>query len=235
MNNRGYFSAIIGIILGFIIITLMAFYVMGGRYIGFENSVAPAQNGTSQYLNGTFGLKQYTDHNFGFSFWYPGNWDVREKTPTGISKFPGSKIVKYMRVGNEGNVYVYEISSGSAGITDNPDPAPFPPVNYSWDAAAKKWMVSWPQGTTADERATTTAAQLYDKTMSGLPIFRGTSRFDTNIIPLSSTKFVVISDGGGANADYLAKTVTPIGGSVNSPGQTATLKAEADAYSNLAQ
>ena len=68
------------------------------------------------------------------------------------------------------------------------------------------------------------------KTMSGLLMFWSPSRFDTSIIPLSPNKFVVVSDGGGAVADYLAKTVTPIGRSIDSPEQSAVLKAEAEAY-----
>ncbi|HUX35417.1 MAG TPA: hypothetical protein VMV71_00085, partial [Candidatus Paceibacterota bacterium] len=56
-NNRGYFSAITGIILGFIIISLMAFYIMGVKYSEIK---APANNiFLSQYQDGTFGLKQY--------------------------------------------------------------------------------------------------------------------------------------------------------------------------------
>ena len=62
--------------------------------------------------------------------------------------------------------------------------------------------------------------------MSGLFIFGGMSRFDTSIIPLSPNKFVVVRDGGGANADYLAKTVTEIGGLVDSRA----LQQEANAY-----
>ena len=61
-------------------------------------------------------------------------------------------------------------------------------------------------------------------------MFQGTSRFNTSIIPLNTNKFIVVSDGGGVVADYLAKTVTSIGRSIDSPEQSAVLKAEAEAY-----
>ena len=227
-NNQGYFSAITGIILGFIIISLFAFYVIGARR--YLLNIPADTNSLSQYSNETFGLKQYTDHDFGFSFWYPGNWEVKEGTPPNAARFTKNKIVKYLRVGKEGMVYVFEVSSANGGITDYPGAAPFPPVNYYWDAAGKKWMVFWPEGNTAGQSAPATAAAIKRKTMSGLPMLESPSRFDTSIIPLGPDKFIVVSDGGGAVADYLARTVTPIGGSVYSPEQNAILKKEADAY-----
>ncbi|HUX36160.1 MAG TPA: hypothetical protein VMV71_03975, partial [Candidatus Paceibacterota bacterium] len=127
-------------------------------------------------------------------------------------------------------IYVFEVSSANGSITDYPGAAPFPPVNYFWDGIAKKWMVSWPEGNTSGQFVATTTADIVKKTMSGLPMLPSPSRFDTSIIPLSSNKFIVVSDGGGANAYYLAQTVTPIGGSVYSPEQNAALKEESDAY-----
>ena len=139
-------------------------------------------------------------------------------------------MVKYLEVGKAGDVYVFEVSSPKGMLTDNPGAAPLPPVNYSWNVADKTWMISWPEGTPSGKLASTTTATINKKTMSGLPMLPGTSRFNTSIIPLNSNKFVVVSDGGGVSADYLARTVTPIGGSIDSPEQSAVLKAEADAY-----
>ena len=226
-NRQGYFSAFTGIILGFIIISLIAFYSMTIFYKGASYGGDELVN---KYQDPTFGLKQYSDHDFGFSFWYPGNWEIKEGVPPNPGKFPKNKIVKYIRVGAEGNVHVFEVSSANGSITDNPGPAPFPPINYFWDAAGKKWMVSWPEGNAMGQSAEPMPASTTVKTMSGLFMFHSPSRFNTSIIPLSQNKFVVISDGGGANAEFLAKTVTLIGGSIDSPGQTAVLKSEAAAY-----
>ncbi len=226
-NRQGYFSALTGIILGFIIISLIAFYSVT---VFYKSASYSGDNLVNKYQDPTFGLKQYSDHDFGFSFWYPANWEIKEGTAPNPGKFPKNKIVKYIRVGAEGNVYVFEVSSVNGSITDNPGPAPFPPINYFWDAAGKKWMVAWPEGNTMGQSSAPSPASTTARTMSGLFMFHSPSRFNTSIIPLSQNKFVVISDGGGANADFLAKTVTPIGGSIDSPGQTAALKAEAAAY-----
>lgn len=233
-NKKGYFSAITGIIIGFIIITLMAYFISGWRapksnIFGIDTVKNSGELG-EKYSNGTFGLKQYADHDFGFSFWYPDNWNIREAPWTDANKFPGSKVVKYLKVGAEGNVYVFEVYSPKGIITDNPEAAPFPPVNYFWDTKTKTWMTSQPEDTSFEQSKATTTASVKGKTMSGLQIFAGNSRFDTSIIPINYNNFVVVSDGGGANADYLAKTVTLIGDSLNSPAQNEIMKEEADAY-----
>jgi len=61
-------------------------------------------------------------------------------------------------------------------------------------------------------------------------MFGGTSRFDTSIIPLSAENFVIVDDGGGANATPLAKTVVALDPSVATPDsaavQTQTIQAE---------
>ena len=55
-------------------------------------------------------------------------------------------------------------------------------------------------------------------------------RFDMSIIPLSTTNFLVVRDGGGSNAKVLAKTISLVGPSVNPSILAATLQAEANAY-----
>lgn len=226
-NRQGYFSAFTGIILGFIIISLFVFYSMT---VFYKEASYGGDNLVNKYQDPPFGLKQYSDHDFGFSFWYPGSWEIKESATPYPGRFPNNKVIKYIRVGREGSIYVFEVSSANGSITDNPGAAPFPPVKYYWDAAGKKWMVSWPQGNTAGKLVADAVASTTARTMSGLPMFWSPSRFDTSIIPLSQNKFVVISDGGGVNAEFLAKTVTLIGGSIDSPEQTAVLKAEAAAY-----
>jgi hypothetical protein len=56
-------------------------------------------------------------------------------------------------------------------------------------------------------------------------------RFDTTIIPLSTTQFLVIGDGGGSSfTPQLAQTVSRASASVNTSAQTTALQAEAVAY-----
>ena len=61
------------------------------------------------------------------------------------------------------------------------------------------------------------------------------ARFDTTIIPLSTTEFLVIGDGGGSPfTAALAQTVAHKGSAPNSSSLTAALQSEANAY-NAAQ
>jgi len=226
-------SAVLGIFIGFIAISVLAYWVMGRQTYVSDNSwlnTNALKNIPAQTPGNVSGLKQYTDHDFGFSFWYPGNWEVREKLWTDKNKFPESNVMKYLEVGAAGNIYVFEVSSPKGMITDNPRAVPFPPINYFWNVADKIWMTSSPKESPLGQSGATTTASITRKTMSGLPMFPGTSRFHTSIIPLSPNKFIVVSDGGKVIADYLAKTVTLIGGSIDSPEQSAVLKAAADAY-----
>jgi hypothetical protein len=56
-------------------------------------------------------------------------------------------------------------------------------------------------------------------------------RFDTTIIPLSTTRFLVIGDGGGSSfTPQLAETVAQTGAAVNVSAETDALQTEATAY-----
>jgi hypothetical protein len=67
--------------------------------------------------------------------------------------------------------------------------------------------------------------------MSGLIMLPSGRRFDTTIIPLSTTRFLVISDGGGSSfTSQLAQTISQIGASIDTSKQESVLQAESDAY-----
>ena len=62
------------------------------------------------------------------------------------------------------------------------------------------------------------------------------ARFDTTIIPLTTTQFVVVQDGGGsAFTNELARTVAAAGDHVDAKTLAAALRAEAIAYEKQLQ
>jgi hypothetical protein len=92
-------------------------------------------------------------------------------------------------------------------------------------------MVSFPQGPNGSGSGATTTANISKTTISGLFMLPSGKRFDTTIIPLSTTQFLVISDGGGSSfTSELAQTVAQNGVSVDARVETAALQAEAAAY-----
>jgi len=93
-------------------------------------------------------------------------------------------------------------------------------------------MVAYPEGTSSGTSGATTTADISNATMSGLIMLPSGRRFDTSIIPLSTTDFLVVGDGGGSNAGVLAKTVSLAGASVDPSVLSAALQAEADAYAS---
>jgi hypothetical protein len=74
------------------------------------------------------------------------------------------------------------------------------------------------------------------KTIGGLPMLPSSARFDTAIIPLSTTLFVVVQDGGGsAFTNQLARTVAPLAAHVDAAALKAALRDEALAYEKQLQ
>jgi hypothetical protein len=57
------------------------------------------------------------------------------------------------------------------------------------------------------------------------------ARFNTTIIPLSTTRFLVVQSGGGSTyTDALAKTVASVRADIDPAAKAAALQAEAEAY-----
>ena len=94
-------------------------------------------------------------------------------------------------------------------------------------------MVAYPEGNNGSGSSATTAADISKTTISGLIMLPSGKRFDTTVIPLSTTQFLVASDGGGSSfTNQLAKTIVQKGVSVSSSTETAALQAESAAYAN---
>lgn len=153
----------------------------------------------------------YSDSTFGFSFAYPAGTKIVEIAASSTTEFPGAKVMREIQVGEPGDVTVFEVTSAKSVITDEPNghASPISQTKYFYDAKAQAWMVAYPEGKDDGTNAATTTATILGTTDGGLSILPSGRRFDTRIIPLSPTKFVVVTSGGGASTDAVAQSVKP--------------------------
>jgi hypothetical protein len=181
----------------------------------------------------TYGMRRYVDARYHFSFWYPRALQVTATTGRDKRSFPGGTNVKTLAVGGPGAISISVVVSSNQTITDEPNghAAPIGQTKYFYDAKSKSWMVAFPEGSSLAGEGATKAADVSEKTIGGLPMLPSSARFDATIIPLSTTLFLVVKDGGGSGyTPQLAKTVAPAGARIDPAALSAALKAEADAY-----
>ncbi|HTR19124.1 MAG TPA: hypothetical protein VMH91_04090 [Candidatus Paceibacterota bacterium] len=210
--------------------------IAGGWYL-WTNMSAPTQTmpGTTATSTpaDTYGMTEYTDPTYGFSFWYPSALTVTASTTNDSTAFPGGTEVERLQVGTPGGTYVAVVTSPQSTITDEPNghASPIAQTKYFYDASSGTWMRAYPEGSPAGNGATTTA-DVSQTTVGGLPMLHTGARFDTTIVPLSTTEFLVIADGGGsAFTSELVATVAAAGASVDASTLGAALQTEANAYS----
>jgi hypothetical protein len=188
----------------------------------------------------TSGMKQYIDKKYGFSFWYPATLQIKVTATNDGKSFPGGTVVETAQVGPAGGIAVHVVNSPQGAITDEPNghAAPIPQTELFMDAAMQMWMLRFPEGDAGGKPVEAKGIDLSKKTIGGLPMVAIGARFDTTIIPLSKTRFLVVQDGGGsAFTSQLAVTVAPAGAHANAKNldakaQSAALQAEAAASKN---
>jgi hypothetical protein len=181
----------------------------------------------------TFGMRQYVDAKYRFSFWYPRALQVTATTGRDRKSFPGGTNVKTLAVGEPGGISISVVVSPQQTITDEPNghASPIAQTKYFYDAAADRWMVAFPEGDIPSGGSGRRPADVSKKTIGGLPMLPSGARFDSTIIPLSTTLFLVVKDGGGSGfTRQLASTFAPAGAHISPAALSAALKAEADAY-----
>jgi PKD repeat protein len=219
-----------------IIIVVVIVGILG--YILFSQK-APTQTAppttisTSTAPSEIDGMSEYSDPMYGFSFWYPSALPITATTTSNNTDFPGGVAVETLQVGPAGGITIYVVNSTNGNITDEPadHASPIAQTQYFYDNASGQWMVDYPQGTNGGGSAATTTANVSKTTISGLVMLPSGRRFDTTIIPLNTTRFLIIGDGGGSSfTPQLAETVAQASASVNASIQAAALQAEATAY-----
>jgi hypothetical protein len=183
-------------------------------------------------------MSRYVDAKYRFSFWHPRALPIAVTAANDDARFPGGVTVEIVQVGSPGGVSLYVVTSPQSAITDEPNghAAPVPQTKYFYDASAQRWMVTYPEGTDGGGSAGPKPADVSQQTVGGEPMLPSGARFDTTVIPLSTTLFVVVQDGGGsAFTNELAYTVAASGAHVDAKTLKAALRAEAIAYEKQLQ
>jgi PKD repeat protein len=223
-----------------IVLVIVAVIIVGVLGYILLSQKAPTQTApptitpTSTTPSETYGMSEYSDPTYGFSFWYPSALLITTTTTSNSTDFPGGVAVETLQVGSAGGITIYVVNSTTSNITDEPadHASPIAQTQYFYDSASGKWMVDYPQGKNEGGSAATTTANVSKTTISGLVMLPSGRRFDTTIIPLNTMRFLVIGDGGGSSfTPQLAETtVAQASASVNASAQAAALEAEAVAY-----
>ena len=211
-----------------IIVILAGWFIWTGA-----NNSNGSQTTTTTTPPDTYGMTEYTDPTYGFSFWYPSTLTVTASTTDDSTSFPGGTQVERLQVGTLGGAYIAVVDSPESTITDEPNghASPIAQTKYFYDSASGQWMVAYPEGSQTGTGGATTTADTSKTTIAGLPMLPSSARFDTTIIPLSTTQFLVIGDGGGSSfTSQLAQTVASAGATVDPSAESAALQAEAAAY-----
>jgi hypothetical protein len=183
-------------------------------------------------------MSRYVDAKYGFSFWYPSALRITVAAANDEARFPGGVVVEILQARPAGGISLYVVNSPQSTITDEPNghAAPIPQTKYFYDASSLRWMVTYPEGTDGGGSAAPAPADVSKTTIGGQPMLPSGARFDTTIIPLSTTQFVVVQDGGGSEfTDQLARTVAAAGARVKATALSAALRAEALGYEGQLQ
>lgn len=181
------------------------------------------------------GMQQYTDSNFGFSFWYPNTWTVQNATIK--NNYAGGTIQKTLTItppnGTTGDaVTIDEFSSPTREITIAKDlcspmsGSSVPTHRYYFDVSTHTWMVEVPaytgqsgkDGSQYSVPASTKTADVSSNTMGGLHMLG--AGCSGSVIPLSAKNFVVFSFYSRNVGPYyinIAKTITATDPSVATP------------------
>ena len=182
-------------------------------------------------------MSRYVDAKYRFSFWYPSALPIAAAAANDDESFPGGVVVETVQISG-GDISLYVVNSPQSTITDEPNghAAPIPQTKYFYDASSQRWMVAYPEGTDGGGNGAPAPADVSKTTVGGLPMLPSSARFDTTIIPLSTTQFVVVQDGGGsAFTNELAGTVAAAGVRIDAAALAAALRAEAIAYEGQLQ
>jgi hypothetical protein len=182
-------------------------------------------------------MRQYVDEKYHFSFWYPAALPITAAATSDDKNFPGGVAVETLQVSTDG-ISLYVVNSPQSTIIDEPNghAAPIPQTKYFYDAASQRWMVTYPEGTDGGGSGEPAPADVSKTTVGGQPMLPSAARFDTTIIPLSTTQFVVVQDGGGsAFTNELARTVAAAGAHIDAAVLADALNAEAMAYEKQLQ
>lgn len=153
---------------------------------------------------------KYTDSQFGFSFYYPKSWQL--SFPNGyiyldnVGPDQNNMTPKY----DKDHITITKYSGQKYTGYDSKNGS----ISYFYDNEKKQWMqdtslAEYIENETPDGISVATA-EAY--TVSGLPIFYGTGRWATIIVPLAADKLLVANIGGTGWTNALYPLVETIAG-----------------------
>ena len=135
------------------------------------------------------------------------DWGISFIGPTGWEKSFNTNQITLLQEGvSAGDGITIDYISGNK-ITDTD--AKFGNVTYYYSDSSQAWIVESPDEQNGGTLPPTTATPALHTT-SGLPVFLGTHRWATYIIPLSHTTFLKLNIGGGGNTQPLTELVKTI-------------------------
>ena len=181
------------------------------------------------------GMSQYTDKDFGFSFWYPSGWTV--SNVLSIYSDPTNDLW----VSKDGSNRRIDITVVDAPfIVDEAHNGYENKIKYFFDASTHTWMTSMINYYDPSSNSTTTA-DVSHNTMGGLHMLKGLDEpFADTIVPLTAHHFLLIAatrgwqDRASPYQNFLANTIVATDPSVATPvsqaQQTATIQDEKNAY-----
>lgn len=138
------------------------------------------------------------------------NWGVSFINPSGWKPTINTNRVTFLQQGgqSEGDEITIDYISGNS-ITDTD--AKFGSITYSYDSTRQTWVETNDQeGEGISPHTTPTPATPVTYTTSGLPVFRGTRRWLTYIVPLSHTTFLKLNISGSGYTQTLTDFVKTI-------------------------
>lgn len=197
------------------------------------DGAAAGQSATGPKLT-VAGMQQYTDSDFGFSFWYPAGMQVTKDT---AQEFPDENIknatvVANLKIGD--TIHIEEVHSTTRTMTDTIKS--FGSVTYAFDTNLHSWMTSSESYLDGKNTSTSLAkANIAENTMGGLHMFPGVFPYNTIIVPLSANNFVVIDDENElVETAFFARTILALDPAVAVPVsaalQTKTIQTEGNVF-----
>ncbi len=187
-------------------------------------STNPAVKNSSNQSNiSVAGMTKYTDQAFGFSFYYPSEWEVTSVPVTNINKYTDGAVKKELDLTFKDRLQVSleevvapSLAVGDSTGVDGACPVCYP-VHYYFDTKEHVWMSGFPVS------GAHKAIISFTNTMGGLHMFPGSQRFGANtIIPLSAQNFVMVTVNGSIattsnDPQALAKTIVATNPAVATP------------------
>ncbi len=253
-SQKGFVGILVSIIVVlFVIIGIVYFYNISNSSIPITNQDVASGTSTDQQnqtstIASTSSAKQYTDADFGFSFWYPSDWQVSEISPSTDtdSNIQTGKVMSILVLGEKdtkGNtkpeIYIQKVHSSSMIITDTFGISPN--QTYFFNSKTHTWMTSGYDSN--GKLSASTTANVSVNTMGGLHIFGSSGQDSTygrgEIVPLSADNFVVVNNIGVFDANFLTNTILATDPSVATPisfdGQNKIVQQELNSFTQTKQ